>query len=147
MRLSSKAALFTAVAAGTVLFGTGAAHAATGTGVNLNGNSHTCSADLWLTGSNQDYATATFSNAGGSGFTCVYWLERSEYTNGSWSGYTAIGSFGTNPDVLHDPGAAGGGGVQVDTGSYWDGPDYRVRACLYGYNNSEMTGNVCSSGI
>jgi hypothetical protein len=107
MRASWKALAITALAAGTIFANTGAANAATATDVSYNG----CTADLWLTGSSDDYATAATYNSSSS-YTCVFWLERGTYSGGSTTGWTSI----TGATSISGPSG------ERDTGTYWDGP-------------------------
>lgn len=141
----ARAVVAGALAAGVVFAGAGAARADSApVSVSHSIGDGGCTATLELTGTDEDYAHAQFSNFE-TNYTCVFWLERSVYSNGSWSAYTPIGSYGTNPDEIGPQ--TGGGGEEIDTGSYWDGPDNRVRAVFYMINYSTMTGNYYTVGI
>ena len=132
MRASLKALTVTALTAGTIFAATGAANAATATDVSYKG----CTTDLWLTGSSDDYATASTYNSSSS-YTCVFWLQRGKYSDGSTTGWTSV----TSQTSVSGPNG------EVDTGTYWDGPGLRVRACLYVWAGPYKSATYCSSGI
>jgi hypothetical protein len=100
--------------------------------VSYNG----CTTDLWLTGSSDDYATAATYNSSSS-YTCVFWLERGTYSGGSTTGWTSI----TGATSISGPSG------ERDTGTYWDGPGLRVRACLYVWAGPYESATYCTSGI
>jgi hypothetical protein len=100
-----------------------------------------CSAEVFLAGTNFDYAEGDFSNSK-SGFNCAYWLERGDLVNGSVTDWAPIGAWSYSSDIILN-GTVG----DTFTGEYWDGPGLRVRACFYMYNSTWRGANHCSNGV
>jgi hypothetical protein len=128
LKKSLKAAMVLAAAGATFIGGSAVANAVTieGNGVNWEAvvvpySSHgSCESDVDLVDPNQDYATGIFNNFQDSGGTgCTAWLEYRVMTNGSWGPWQLRSGY-------HEM-QPGGHAV---TYNYWDGPDYRTRACV-----------------
>jgi hypothetical protein len=84
--------------------------------------SHECVARIELTGSSYDYATAEFTNTGYG--HCDFYVERAYITNGVQGPWQGVGSYANGPYTITGAG-------DHWTGSFYDGPDVRMRVIMY----------------
>ena len=149
-----KAAIAAASSLAVFAIGTGSAHAdwiRDGNGwsaIDIYTSLGDCYATVNLTGTNQDYAYGHLENIH-SGYTCSFWLERGHLVPGTTNtvnDYSYIGSFGTNPDLVRNPGP-GQDLTSMNTGSYWDGPCLRVRLCFQFMQYSTGNRVHCTDGV